>query len=157
MNDEQTITLTNSERGWAGELCAKLLLDNETSLRMLEKAVKTGESKPNNPNIAEHKRVLDYLEPLFNKLENGEGEIELSAIEAGELDKLINDAQTTLEYTELDFMDELQEACEQDLEDEELSDEAQAFKEPENIFDILSPLAKRLGEGKFPWPKRRQD
>jgi hypothetical protein len=150
MNDEQTITLTDSERTWARELLAKLILDNETSLQMLEKAVKTGESKPDNPNIAEHKRVLGYLEPLFNKLENGEGALELSATEAGQLDKLISDAQTLVEYIESEIKDELD-------EDDQLSDEAQEYKELENILNLLWPLSKRLNEAKFTWPKRYQD
>jgi hypothetical protein len=149
MRDEQTITLTDSERTWASELLAKLMLDNETSLQMLNKAVRTGESKPNNPNIAECRRVLGYLYPLFNKLENGNGEIDLSAIEAAQLDKLINDARTALQDAESELMNELEEAREQDLEDEELRDEAQAFKELENILNLLWPLSKRLDEGKF--------
>jgi len=130
---------------------------------MLLDAVKTGESKPDNPNIAEDRRVLGYLNPLRKKIQTGEGDLELSAAEAGQLDKLLKDAQSSLECTPIQVVDELAEARKlakarkQRLDDEDLSLEARAYRERKDILNILKPLSKRLDEAKFEWPKQYED
>ena len=124
---------------------------------MLLDAVKTGESKPDNPNIAEDRRVLGYLNPLRKKIQTGEGDLELSAAEAGQLDKLLDNAQSSLECAPVEVMDELEEAREQGLDEEELSDEARAYRELKDILNILRPLSNRLDEAKFEWPKQYED
>src|SRR5262245_34538472 len=92
MNEEQkpTITVTWDECHWLGRLLTILKCEYEDSLAMLEGAVRTGESKPDNPNIGEDKRVLGYLKPLHKKIAFAKGDVELSAVEAGQVDKLID-------------------------------------------------------------------
>jgi hypothetical protein len=118
------IILSDNERVWAGELLAKLILDYQDMLMMLDAAVITGESKPDNPNIAEGKRVLGYLEPLFKKIETSEGDLELSTTEAGQLGKLINDVELTVDCVGGEIEDEIEQAEEEGLENEGLSDES---------------------------------
>jgi hypothetical protein len=137
-----TITLTDSERGWAGELLTKLKMEHEETLQMLEDAVRTGESKSDNPNIAEAKRVLGYLKPLRAKIETGKGALELTAVEAGQLDKLLRDAEISRDYWKTECGEELEEA---------------RYKEFDDILQILKPLSRRLDEAKLEWPKQYED
>jgi hypothetical protein len=136
--------LSDSERVWAGELLTILKFEQERILQMLRAAVRTGESKPDNPNIAEGERVLGYLKPLLTKIESGEGDLELTAVEAGQLDKLLCEAENLRDCWETECGEELEEAQEQGLDDCELSEEARRYKELDDILDILRPLSKTI-------------
>jgi hypothetical protein len=143
---KQTIKLTDGERVRVGELLTILKFEQERILQMLRDAVGTGESKPDNPNIAEGKRVLGYLKPLLAKIESGEGDLELTAVEAGQLDKLLCEAENLRDSWETECGEELEEVQKQGLDDCELSEEARRYKELDGILDILRPLSKRLDE-----------
>jgi len=113
---EPTIVLTNSERVWVGELLTKLKFEAGRALEMLSEAVESGETTPDNENIAEHKRVLGYLKPLLKKIRIGEGDLELTAVEAGQLEKLLRDAENWFYSLEGECAAEVEEAQEEGLD-----------------------------------------
>src|SRR6516164_5942636 len=148
------LTLTDSEQGLVAELLTTLEIEEQRTLEMLREAIETGETKSDNVNIAEAKRTLDYLRALLKKIKTGKGDLELTAVEAGQLDKLFSDAQNLRDCWESECAKELEEAQEQGLGDCKLGEEARRYKELDDILDTLRPLSKRLDEDKFEWPKQ---
>jgi hypothetical protein len=142
---------------WASELLTELEIDFEENLNMILDIVDTGESKPDNPNIAEYKKVLGYLKPLLEKIKSGEGKLELLATEGGQLDTLLSDARENRDKLESECADELDEARQEGLEDYDLSDEARQYRQLEDYLYTLKALSKRLNQAKFPWPKQYED
>jgi hypothetical protein len=162
MNEEQkpTITVTADEGHWLGRLLTILKCQTEESLQMLLGAVRTGESKPDNPNIDRDRRVLGYLKPLHKKIAFASADVTLSAVEAGQLDKLIEDARENQDYEYTQEIEEAKEDAEamgEEFSEYDLSDEARLVYELQEIVRILRPLSQRLEAGKFTWPKEYED
>jgi len=149
-NEEQnpTIVIAEDERPDVGRLLTILLRQTQASLDMLNQAVASGESKPDNPNIGRDKRVLKALRALRQKIKTG---ADLTPVESGYLDDFMYDAT---EHQDPEYVQEIEDAKEEAGEEFdpecELSEEAQSVYELQQLEQPLRALQLRLRAANYP-------
>jgi hypothetical protein len=133
-NPPDKFTLSSNERYGIVEFLEIVKTMVAERLEMLEDAIGSGESKPDNPNLPTSQALFNQTELLFLKLGDSASAIDLSPEEASLLDRCIYELESERDA----------------LENEEGYEEE--YERYSEALSAIRAITKRLDKAQYEWP-----